>query len=529
MVSCDSQNSPTASVCTDHADLLVKLNAGHTRVIFTTILRTLFILIPFAGSFAIKSIHRNRAAARDDFRVPLSKLMPWTSTGGAIQYLKKTRKLPGGFWGILVLILGAYALVADLMVNQYIDKTFYAGWCEFEHGVVLKPPQKPLRRGELDDFPNPAFAAATTAVSSQLSSASNRLSLGLTNTSGISWKVPRNDDRFFTSNNEFLGGWSCNINKDLEQKDITFPNSISTTPQGQSDLYYQYVRAGALYDSFGGNETFERNSPLALQSTEDEEQMEAVLAWTASEDDVWDVKAVAVNKIVDSDETYTVTPFNCHLNVTDKNSANSSIVTDIMYTMNRVVTLSRWADSTLGSFLYAPQDSAFYKTSLETHLNAMIMAWGSSNSDWKQADSSEPAHTGDKYGCKVQRTRISIAIWIVVAITLAILLGLSGLGFSLYVLTRATRKWKKVEAMPSDMADWQLAFIQDFQGDNQRTLTAKDLDRFGYGWDHRDGMLRFMTLDERSIPLNPRAAIPYDQEHEYSSGMYREQHSMLKS
>ena len=322
MVSCgDIQNSPDVSSCTDGADVLIKLDAGNTRVIFTTIFRITFILIPFAGSFVIKSINRSKAVARDDFRVPLSKLMPWASPGGAFEYFKSTRRLPAGFWGLLMLFLGAYALIADLMVNQYIDNAFYAGWCEFDHGVVLKPPPRPLQQGDLDDFPNPSFAAATTAVSSQLTSASNRLSLGMHNTSGISWKVPRSDDRFFTSNKEFLGGWKCNVNNDIQEKAMTFPNSISTTPQGQSDLYNQYVKAGALYDAFDGGNTFERNSPLALQSTEDEKKMIAVLAWTASNDDVWDVKAVAANKIQGSDKTYTLTPFNCHLDISDKNSA----------------------------------------------------------------------------------------------------------------------------------------------------------------------------------------------------------------
>ena len=185
--------------------------------------------------------------------------------------------------------------------------------------------------------------------------------------------------------------------------------------------------------------------------------------------------------------------------------------------MNRVVTLSRWADSALGTFLYAPQDQAFYKTSLETHLNGMIMAWGSANSDWKQAEISEPAHTGHKYGCKMQRTRISVVIWILLAIALGSLLGLSVTGFFLYIRTRTNSKWKKVESIPSDIANWQLAFVHDFQGDSQRSLTLRDLDRFGYGWDQKDGNLKFVTMDEHSMPLNPQTPMPHGEAHEYYS------------
>lgn len=127
---------------------------------------------------------------------------------------------------------------------------------------------------------------------------------------------------------------------------------------------------------------------------------------------------------------------------------------------------------------------------LERYLNAMIMAAGSS-----ALMRTNKEFPGTLVGCVLPRTKIDMRIWVLVGIGITIFLALLLLDLIVVVLGRFSSKWKSVKGMPSDLLDWEVAFLNERRGLDASELVAADLKHWGYGWDD-ERKLCFQRIDK---------------------------------
>lgn len=132
-----------------------------------------------------------------------------------------------------------------------------------------------------------------------------------------------------------------------------------------------------------------------------------------------------------------------------------------------------------------------YTQVLEAHLNAMIMSWGSNDN----AD-----HTASVSGCVLSCAATNIGVWFILAIEIILLLvlGILDLATSL-VLRRIKVMHEKIKDTPSDLVNWQVAFLRHLKKDKEAKFEAKDLRGYSYGWDDGHEMLVLkQNCDRRS-------------------------------
>lgn len=99
---------------------ITSLNSSDVRNIATTIFWVLTTLITVTGTLLLSHRNQYKLLRRKDF-IPLNHLSPWMSDLNAFIYCWKTKRLPGGRYGILMLLTSAFALGSHFIVGRYIS------------------------------------------------------------------------------------------------------------------------------------------------------------------------------------------------------------------------------------------------------------------------------------------------------------------------------------------------------------------------------------------------------------------------
>ena len=123
----------------------------------------------------------------------------WLSFGGTFKYMLKTHKLPGGRWGFLMIVAGAFSLAHQFFVNSLIvDADIYTSdRCTFSSGVITTMFSNETFR------PVATFSAASTIFNAQVNVMNNGGAFGI-------WRhFDADSTHFCPYESEVLGRWLC--------------------------------------------------------------------------------------------------------------------------------------------------------------------------------------------------------------------------------------------------------------------------------------------------------------------------------
>lgn len=273
------------------------------RNYFTIAFTILQTIIPFVGALAIKRLNQRRALARGEM-VPLSLVSSWLSVPSALMYFFKTRRLPGRYWGLVMLIIGCFSWATHFLVNG-IAFSSVPGSCHFDEGIVLDLAQTGMTLHE--NIPPLLWSAGTWAISSQRTSSENRRLLNLKPKFGISKKA-NNHSSFYASDEDLLGGWNCTLSNPS--------GSHHTIRNNRTGVASQLNHSGLIYPSKSITEL--TPSLYATDQIWDTAgkffSIESVLVWSPSPNpDAWDVKAAMMSGIDIGKDTFDVTAWHCKL------------------------------------------------------------------------------------------------------------------------------------------------------------------------------------------------------------------------
>lgn len=150
---------------------------------------------------------------------------------------------------------------------------------------------------------------------------------------------------------------------------------------------------------------------------------------------------------------------------------------------------SGWGVAIVGNFIdYGPGDTLTLGLPLlERYLNAMMMASGGGNCI---RGTNAIAAKDRIIGCVTRRANVALPIWIILTFGLVVFLGLFVMDIVLLAMGQFNENWERTKGMPSDLLDWEVAFINDKVEHGKDELNAKDLKRWGYGW-NESGKLQF--------------------------------------
>lgn len=416
MVSCLTVDTPTPNTCWSGSALLFDADSRNVRTYFTTAFTIVNTLLPFVGSFVIKRINQRailKGAAVNNNGVPLSHLSPWLSlTSTALNWFR-TRRFPGGPFGVVMLFSGLISVLSSFIVSYFVFDYTLAGHCPFGKGVVLSEANAVVwpEKTPLPDYfyPTPLWPGSTISVSSQMISYFSRPRVGLTPTIGIS-QIANNGLDFYARNEDILGGWQCNRDPSLAGK-LAFTNNLTRPNQGL--LYSQLVDRDLLYT----NTILADQGALIQPGYSDGLNAFANLVGLSSSlGSTWDVKAVMISNLSgDSDTTQSsFTDLHCNLVASPQIPSSNTTLDLILSNTNASAVLTNWGPLILGAIMVISQGNATgYTQVLETHLNAMIMSWGSNDN----AD-----HTASVSGCVLSRAATNIGVWLILAIEIILLL-----------------------------------------------------------------------------------------------------------
>jgi hypothetical protein len=212
------------------------LNTSAVKNIFSAIYTVLGVAIAMIGSLFLKkrNLHKLISAREEDRIVAITEMTSWLSLSSSIKYIVKTRKLPGGIWGFIMIIAGAFALAHQFFVNSLIVNTsIYArDICTFSSGVIT------TKMSNQTAIPVAYFAAASTIYYAQVSVDLNNGAWGI-------WeKFDSVSDSFYPYDSEVLGRWGCTTNasmritSDMYVKFLLLHSSSLQTPShGPQSLF----------------------------------------------------------------------------------------------------------------------------------------------------------------------------------------------------------------------------------------------------------------------------------------------------
>lgn len=289
-------NGTGLSLCLLGAYIVTGNESTSLRNYFTIAFTILQTIIPFVGALAIKRLNQRRALARGE-TVPLRLISSWLSVPSSFLYLFKTRRLPGHYWGIIMLLVGAFSWATHFLVNGIAFVSLPSS-CYFNEGLVVD-----LTQTNMSDqsAPPPFWSVSTIALSSQQTSSDNRKLVNLDPKFGISKKA-NNDSTFYASDDDHLGGWSCILANHSGSKSIIRNN--------RTDIASQLNQSGLVYPSPNMTEYI----PSLYAASEIGLVVDAILAWSANPHaDAWDVKAAMMSNIDAESPTFNVTAWHCTL------------------------------------------------------------------------------------------------------------------------------------------------------------------------------------------------------------------------
>jgi hypothetical protein len=427
--------------------LFTTLNTTSARNILTTVFVVLNFAVGFVGAFYLqrRNLHRLNTGDR---KVPINHLASWMSLSGTLTYTWNTFQLPGGYYGLLMLLTGVFGLAHQYFVNSFILPISIQSTCRFEFGIVTTQ----LPKGDNSIIPSSTFSSATTVYNAQYGVWANGGEMG------IYQKVNYTSVTFTPTADDVLGGWNCSYEPTttIAWTDWANQTAFSSFIKEDSFLYPEVIIwAGAVSANGSTGKGF--------------------MVWSADQPDdsseQWNLRALVATNLTGS--TAPVTNLECQL------VAGAGWTPPIMPS-NR--SLTEWAPRTFG-FLTGT-DPDYYGFYMEWILNGMVMLTGSGNYDrW---DSSVlPAGASDYYGCTGQLTQISPEIWAILGVGLLMLVALLvvDLFFALFHFFQQKHSHNGVlaESAPSSIQEWQLALLREVT--NDKTIKATQMQHYSYGWD----------------------------------------------
>ena len=439
------------------------LNSTATRVIFTTVFVSLNVFIGLLGVSLLKRRNQLQLLKGKDQDVPLNRLSPWLSATDALMYTWETRRLPGGIFGVFMLLTGIFSTVNQFFVTSFITPaTGFYGSCTFTKGLVLQPP---FAGGNFDGsliIAESQWPAAGIAISAQLAAKQHGDPPGI--------YVKANSDPNFTAAKDnaadYLGSWIC---EGATKSPMTFPPNTSRQEIGDA-----LVNNGSMYTGWHNT-----SQPLG----------NGLLLWGASHANItgqtWGVQA-SVGPDVAADQPIVMYNINCTM--------SAPAVEWVIANMSGSDSLERWSDATygrlvLGSDAHLPGYPDTYASHLTILLNAMVMATASKDNATSVVTSESKSYYNgtDTYRCAAPRTIIPFQIWLMLGFLLLLFLSFLIACLILLLLIRCRSQRAIVSDIPSDIPGWQLATLRDRFPRKEPAIEATTMNQYVYVWcrDHK--------------------------------------------
>jgi hypothetical protein len=441
--------------------ILVDYSAEHIRTALRAYFTIFALLIGFIGN-SCSSLLARLSIVRDD-HVPLGYMTGWLPGMYLITYGWKLRTLPGGWLGLLMIIVTALSWISDLAVAGLVKGVQVPQRCQFGQGLVLNASSSVLTS------PSPNGAPVYVVTQAQATSLNN------TGLQGIYKKV-NNATNFRADEDDYLGSWTC-----VDQGTTNFDTSYTA-----SEIVSSLQTQGLLYDGSYIGATANGPAGNQFDTTGD---FTHLVAWSSSLGDDGTGEPFEVRASVDlaaSEDTVTAMwSFHCTMD-----ASRAEYITSIMHSQD---TLASWALYFQGSVYYGADTTAWPNTGeiIARLLNTMTMVSGGLNSLQAEPVGND---TDTTQGCLAPRTSIPVAVSAMVLI-----LGVIALFVCLlYVLLQAwimiasherqfsKQEKKQISQAPNDLVDWMTHAVKEtVTGGGQKSNTIKTWnfgrDAEGYG------------------------------------------------
>jgi hypothetical protein len=194
----------------------------------------------------------------------ISMMTGWLNAISAVKMWIAQKRLPAGFFGVLMIVAEVMSFSSDLLVSGLVEPTEVPGRCSFGRGIVL--PEKPV---DYDSIPTALGSLYAMATQAQAANEKNGGLPGL-------YKKLNEAPNFRAESQDVVGYWNC---VDI-QHDVTY--YWNTT---QTEVVTDLVNRGYLYP---GTTAYNQGGfPNGTWA--------GLMAWGSSVPDrahqLWDVKA----------------------------------------------------------------------------------------------------------------------------------------------------------------------------------------------------------------------------------------------
>jgi hypothetical protein len=435
------------------------------RNIFTTVFILLGLAISTFGKFFLRrrNLHQLKSKHAKSNAIPVTRMSSWLSFQDTLMYLWGTYRLPGGSFGLLMILTGCLGIMHQYFLNNFVDsKTItFPDSCTFQSGMIT------TKGSGIRSIPVSNWAAANTIQSAQ----NNVVYNSIIDNMGI-WDLVNYDSSDFNPMlTDILGIWNCSqvaSNPTIQFNTSSFTEILANATLYDRSLAFFYEGDNGWsfpnYDATGaflwsGNETNDSNNSWSLRAS------------------------MMGNAGISNNAQHQSTNLECNLNIT-KQSWKPPIIP-----ISQTFQDEGWAGRIYGALMEAdPSDYAYY---LKLQLEAMTMISGSLNGDiWTASDLAK----GQKstYACTQPVTAIYPGIWVLVAALLLILIPMIiyDLGIIAYDFMRdgkaglSTNAWL-IENAPSGVGSWQLTLLKYTM--NTDSLKSTDIKDYSYGWNPSKG------------------------------------------
>jgi hypothetical protein len=220
--------------------MLWTIDSGVLRLVLRVYFIIFITLLSLIGSQCCK------CAAKVDLlqgkNVDLNRMTGWLRLSDILTCIWKLRRLPGGLWlGLVMIITALLSTAADLTVALLVVPVDGLGECIFTEGLVMN-----WETPEAFNRPPPNGFPALIATNVQIYSNNSGCLVG------IYTKVPQNGDPYFCGRDiDVLGGWGC---KDVNM-DSSFDSSATVLEIErslvQANLQYSNVSDSYIYYDTG--------------------------------------------------------------------------------------------------------------------------------------------------------------------------------------------------------------------------------------------------------------------------------------
>lgn len=445
-------------------DFYTTLNSKATRNIFTTLFVVLNLLLGVLGVLLLKRRNQLQLLRGRDQVVPLNRLSSWMSATDTAFYTWQTRRLPGGIFGLFMLITGVFGIVHQFFVSSFITSApGLFGSCAFTTGLVIRPPFVGTGPNGTLLTAGSQWPAALVAINSQVAAIRHG------DPPGIYAKANSNTNFTVAKDNpDYLGNWNC--------EELKHPTTVSSNASIQQ-IGDTLETQGSIYHNW-----YSEHRKLA----------NGVLIWSSSVADnvrqPWGVKASVGPDAADG-QPMIMYNYNC--------SMVAPAVEWVLANISSGAFLQGWAESAYGQLILGSDklpagNPDTYAATLEVILNAMVMATASQDNATSLVTSDFKSHydSKDTFRCAAERTIIAQPIWVVLGFLLLHLLGFLLADIILVLLIYCCSEHRAVSDIPSDLPSWQLATLRD-RFPQEPVIEAKRMHEYVYGWCPNHKRLQF--------------------------------------